>query len=106
MNTAIAPVVLAGLTMMLEPDNGDVRVVRGNVEVFAPNIASADAYTGCIQVPGHLVQLFDAEIGKWVTECCATDAHFCLPHFSMTPAVRMAADIDRKNIDKAAGRSS
>jgi len=105
METAFAPVVLAGMTMMLEPDHGDVRVVKGNLEVFAPQAPFADSYTGNIIVPGHLVQVFDAECGRWETECCTTDAYFCL-RGALTPDILMAADIDRKAIDKATGAST
>ena len=94
---AFAPVLLAGL----EPDHGDVRLVRSLIVVCAPAHPLADA-GGEIRVRGHMVQMFDEEAddedsgyaGAWVDVCPAIDGRD-QDHIPWTPALERAAADDR-----------
>ena len=95
---AFAPVTLAGL----EPDHGDVRLVRSLIVVCAPAHPGADA-GGEIHVRGHMVQMFDEEeededsgcAGAWVDVCPAVDGrdhiHPWPPAFERVAAADRAA---------------
>ena len=96
---AFAPVLLAGL----EPDHGDVRLVRSLIVVCAPAHPLADA-GGEIRVRGHMVQMFDEEAddedsgyaGAWVDVCPAADGRDYVDPW--TPALERVAAADRAAI--------
>ena len=95
---AFAPVTLVGL----EPDHGDVRLVRSLIVVCAPAHPLADA-GGELRVRGHLIQQFDEEeddesgyAGAWVTVCPAVDGRDHIRPWP--PAFELVAAADRAAI--------